>query len=56
MLFTLAVAGAPLLALGNEPDESQQTIRCPPPDTAQGSEARAWLNALEEQARVHWKA
>jgi hypothetical protein len=36
--------------LGNEPDESQQTIRCPPPDTAHGSEARAWLNALEEQA------
>ena len=50
MLFTFAVAGAPLLVLGNEPDESQQTIRCPPPETAHGSEARAWLNALEEQA------
>jgi hypothetical protein len=56
--IAFAVAGAPLLVLGNEPDESQQTIRCPPPDTSHSSEARAWLNALEEQALalVHWKA
>jgi hypothetical protein len=56
--LALAAAGARLLALGDEPVGGSNN-RCPPPsvalattppDNVDGSEARAWLNALEEQA------